>query len=412
MSGCPWSFLQCTESPLSDLLISITTINTISAGTNYFLIGYSTTWPNHYSKGLVTSVGTLTCSYSTNNGSSYTVGSGCTIDTSNLRIVFQFSSLGIAGGSNILIKVSGVNAPPTMQTSTSSSYFFSTADSSLVKIDGLTSCVINNVCITNQTSGSFFNTTMNVNANYGIPQVTFPIAETITLTPLDTIDVVYSPFSSVTSCTTLRLYRSGSPLYTLTSPTTASTYITFTFPSTSGYNTQYTFPFTLILTCTSFLLPPSETPTTLAFIFKRNSDTFMHLNATVAASATTFNSLKATLTLSTTSMASASFHTFNFLIGQPLGSKPAFLLTFSTDYTISSPSCSATVLTLTVSSTSCSYDNTTSSIRVELIVSSALPVNSNVSIVISSGLTNPSTPKSYAIGMSTYYDSNVSSSRV
>jgi hypothetical protein len=414
LSSCPWTFSLCTEQPSSDLMVSITTINKISAGTNYFLIGYATTWVNHYSKGLVSNVGTLTCSYSTNNGSSFNAGTSCTVNSLNSRIDFQFSiTTPIPSGTSIIVKVSGVNSPPTMQTATSSNYFIYSADSTLTKIDGLTSCAISNVCITKETSGTFDNLTMNVNANYGNPTITFPLTPlTITIQPSDTVDVSYSPISSLLSCNTLIVYRSGNPLYTLTSPTSGSTYVTYTFPSNSGYNTEYTFPIYTYLQCTSFLLPPSETPVTISFNFKRNSDLYLMLSTAITASATTFNSSKATLTLSNYAMIASSTFTFNFLIGQPLGSTPAFVIVIPTDFTMVSPSCSASILGLTVSSSSCTYLNSTNTIRVILTASSAISTNSNITIVVLSGVTNPSTPKSYSFSMSTYYDSTVSTSRV
>lgn len=413
LSSCPWSFTLCTEQPSSDLLISITSINKFLPGSNYFLIGYTTTWPNHYTKGLVTSVASLSCSYSTNAGSTYSAATSCTIDTLNNRINFQFSTVtAIAGGTSFIVKISGVNAPPTMQTSTSSSYYIYSADSSMVKIDGATNCVINNVCVTSETVGTFSNTTMIVNANYGNPQVLFPTTPLyITIQPLDSIDVSFSPISSLMSCNTLNIYRSGSPLYTLRTPTSGSTSITFTFPSTSGYNTEYTFSITANLQCTAFLLPPSETPSTLSFTFKRNADTYLVLSSPIAATATTFNSSKAVLSLSSTAMIAASTLTFNFLNGQPLGSTPAITIIFPTEFTLASPTCTVAILSLTITNGSCSFTNSTNTIRVTLTASSSISSGSNFTITVS-GVTNPSTPKSYSFPMTTYYDAAVATSRV
>ena len=152
LSSCPWTFSLCTEQPNSNLFIPFTTINPVPAGNNYFLIGFFSTWTNHFSKGLIpASTTTLPCSYSTNGGSTYTSGS-CNIN--GLTIEFSFSSALIPPGSNIVLRVGGVNAPPTMQTTTSGDYSVYTADSNKAKIDGLTYCFINNVYVTNQTSAT------------------------------------------------------------------------------------------------------------------------------------------------------------------------------------------------------------------------------------------------------------------
>jgi hypothetical protein len=134
------------------------------------------------------------------------------------------------------VKVNGVNTPPTMQTATSSAYYIYTSDSAFNKIDWLTSCAISSVCVTNETPGTFTNTTMNVNANYGNPNITFfPAA--ITFQSSDTIEVSYSPLSSLISCTTLTITRSSNnQQYQMTSPTASSTSITFTLPTDFGYN--------------------------------------------------------------------------------------------------------------------------------------------------------------------------------
>ena len=94
----------------------------------------------------------------------------------------------ISAGTNVVVKIIGVNSPPTMQTTTSQDYFIYTADGSKLNIDGGTSCAISNVCVSNQTSATFANTTMNVNGNYGNPDLKFPITPfTITIQQLDTI---------------------------------------------------------------------------------------------------------------------------------------------------------------------------------------------------------------------------------
>lgn len=303
-----------------------------------------------------------------------------------------------------------MNTPPTKSTSTSSSYYTYTADGSQNKIDGFTSCAIANVCVTNQTSATFANTTMYVNANYGSPQLVFPNSMAVSIQPSDTIDIYYTPVSSLFTCSLFLFYRSGASTYSLGSPVDSTNYISFTY--TSSTNTDYSSPTNIKLTCTGFLLPPSETPTTLAFIWKRSSNEYMHLNTSVAATATTFNSSKASLVLSSTSMVSASTYTFNFLTGQPLGSNPAFIITFSSDFSITTPLCAVSITGITVSSSSCSYSSSTYKLSINLTTTaSTLPSSSNITFVVS-GITNPAVPKSFFFPMSTYYDSSVSTSKV
>lgn len=80
LASCPWSFSLCTEQPNSELSIAFTTINTIPSGSNYFLIGYSTTYPNHRSKGLVPSGTTsFTCTYTLNSTGPFTASS-CSVN--------------------------------------------------------------------------------------------------------------------------------------------------------------------------------------------------------------------------------------------------------------------------------------------------------------------------------------------
>lgn len=166
LSSCNWAFSLCTEQSSSDLFITFTTINPIPSGSASFLVGYGTIWTNSLSKGLTTSVSSVTCAYST-NGSAYNSGT-CSIAANEISLSFSTTS-GISSGTSITVRISGVNSPPTKITSTSTSYYTYTADGSQFKIDGLTGCTIANVCVTNQTSATFSNTTMLVNANYGSP---------------------------------------------------------------------------------------------------------------------------------------------------------------------------------------------------------------------------------------------------
>ena len=166
LSSCNWAFSLCTEQSSSDLFITFTTINPIPSGSAAFLVGFATIWTNSLSKGLTSGVSSVTCAYST-NGSSYNSGV-CSIATSEISLSFSTTS-GISSGTSITVRIGGVNSPPTKTTSTSTSYYTYTADGSQNKIDGFTSCTIANVCVTNQTSATFANTTMLVNADYGSP---------------------------------------------------------------------------------------------------------------------------------------------------------------------------------------------------------------------------------------------------
>lgn len=138
----------------------------------------------------------------------------------------------------------------------------------------------------------------------------------------------------------------------------------------------------------------------------------MHLNATITATATTFNSSRASLALTSTAMVSPSTYTFTFLTGQPLGGNPAFAITFSSDFTISTPICTITISGLTVSSSSCSYSSTNFILSINITTAaSTIASGRNFTFVIS-GITNPETPKSFSFPMSTYYDSSVATSKV
>lgn len=258
LSSCPWSFSLCTEQSNSDLLVSFTTTNKLLTGNNYFLIGYTSLWPNHQTKGLVTGVSTVTCSYSTNS-STFMAATTCTIDGTNNQIIFLFNTGSeIGAGTSVVVKVSGVIAPPTKTVTTSSNYFIFTADSTQTKIDGLSGCSFSSVCVTNLTNGVITNSVTTVNASIGNPSLVFSTTPlTITIQPSDTIEVYYSPFSSLMSCSTFKFYRSTTHFYSISTPITSSNYISFTYPNSQSANTQYSSPFYLFLDCTSFLLPSS-----------------------------------------------------------------------------------------------------------------------------------------------------------
>lgn len=412
LASCPWTFSLCTEQPSSNLLISFTTINPIASGNHFFLIGFFSPWANHFSKGLVPSgVTTLPCAYRLNSAD-FTTG---TCNINSLTVEFPFASTGIPAGTSITVRVEGVNAPPTTQTASTADYYIFTADSNRARIDGLTNCLINNVCVSNQTSGNLVNSTLIINRNYGSPEVSFPITPfVVTLQRLDTIDVSYSNFTALTTCPRLTVYRnSDSTLFTLASPSSGTGFITFTFPSNFGFNTEYSDPVSAYLECTGFLMPPSMTPVSLSFTFKRNGDTYMQLSTPISATATAFNSSRARLVLSNPAMVASSAYTFNFLIGQPLASTPALAFTFTPDFTIAnSPTCTVAILTLTVSPPFCTYNNVTNVLLVNFTASALIPINANITVTVSSGITNPATPNGYPIGLETYYISTDLTSKV
>lgn len=101
---------------------------------------------------------------------------------------------------------------------------------------------------------------------------------------------------------------------------------------------------------------------------------------------------------------------FNFVIGQPLTNNPGIKLTFHSDFTISSPNCSVSVLGRTVNASSCNLISG-SIVYVNFTVSSNLASGSNITIIIL-GITNSLSPISYNVQMDTYYDNAISSSRV
>lgn len=193
----------------------------------------------------------------------------------------------------------------------------------------------------------------------------------------------------------------------MSSPSNGASSITFTMPSGSGYNTEYSSPISLYLQCTAFLMPPSETAVSLIFNFRRNSDLYMILSTPVNALGTVFNSSNGEMTQTSTAMVATNSATFNFLLGQPLTSNPSISFLFPTQFTLPTASCSASILTLTLSSLSCTLN--TNTIIVTFTAPSSIPTATNVTIIIN-GVINPSIPMTYYIGMTTYYSSTVSSS--
>lgn len=100
-------------------------------------------------------------------------------------------------------------------------------------------------------------------------------------------------------------------------------------------------------------------------------------------------------------------YNFTFINGQPLGPTPAFVITFPTDISLSTASCSVGVNSA-VSSTSCNVNSSTITISYS---STAVNAGSTI-IILVAGITNPLQITPYSFGLTTYYSSAVNTSRV
>ena len=153
-------------------MVSITTVNKIPSGDNYVLINYASTWANLNTKSLTSSVNTFTCSYSI-NGAAFIIistSSHCTNSGTTISVLIN-TVTGLTAGTSLIIKILGVNSPPTESTASSISYSISTADISKTTIDTRSSCPITNVCVTNYTNSKVTSITSGfsslVNGNFG-----------------------------------------------------------------------------------------------------------------------------------------------------------------------------------------------------------------------------------------------------
>jgi hypothetical protein len=187
--------------------------------------------------------------------------------------------------------------------------------------------------------------------------------------------------------------------------------------TSANSNTVYASTLQIFLDC-SFNTPPSATPVSFIFLFKRNTLLYLNLTASYTALAQPFaSSSNFRLTLETTSAASASTYTFTTNISQPLSSHGQ--ISFIMPSQISNNtfggvgSCSATIGAIATTLTGCSY-TVSGSLFLNVLFnhSGTIPSGSRIVIAVL-GLKNPSYAYlSYPIGLSTYYNSSISSSLV
>jgi hypothetical protein len=107
--------------------------------------------------------------------------------------------------------------------------------------------------------------------------------------------------------------------------------------------------------------------------------------------------------------ASNTLYTFQFVINQPLSSTPSIKIVFASDIGISGVTCSASLSNGTVIATTCTTAGSTLSIN--FTAGGIISVPNNIILSIN-GLTNPLQPTIYLFGITTYYDSTLSTSRV
>lgn len=120
------------------------------------------------------------------------------------------------------------------------------------------------------------------------------------------------------------------------------------------------------------------------------------------------NAANASLTLSNYQMGStATTYLFSFTNGQPLSSSPSFVLAFPSDISLSGVTCSIGV-NGALSPIAC---NANSSNLIINYAGAAISSGSAISIQVS-GTTNPILPMNYTFGLTTYYNSSISTSRV
>ena len=112
---------------------------------------------------------------------------GCANSEANNAITVSFATNAtISGGSTLIIKIVGVQTPPTAETPANPAYYLSTADISSYWIDTL-QCTLNPVCLTTLTNGYLSSATPTVNQILTDMQVSFPSYPIITVLPSDII---------------------------------------------------------------------------------------------------------------------------------------------------------------------------------------------------------------------------------
>lgn len=105
--------------------MAVTTVNPLPAGASQFIISYKNNWAQHEAKSLASGLtsSSLTCSYSTDGGTTYiTSGVSCTLGSSQTITISYTLGSQIAASTAIIYKVEGVNSPPTETTTTDITY--------------------------------------------------------------------------------------------------------------------------------------------------------------------------------------------------------------------------------------------------------------------------------------------------
>ena len=169
LQSCQYSFSGTTEQTNSSLSVSFVIKDQIPVGSNKVTIGYPVKWDNSNTKSMTSGSVTLTCTYSVNQSTQTTAL--CSYDSTNVYVTINITST-IVSNSTLSIVISGVNNPPTLQTSTSSSFKVSTFDFAGFLIDSLQSCNVSDTTLSAIT-GSFTNTNLKINTAYSSPQINF-----------------------------------------------------------------------------------------------------------------------------------------------------------------------------------------------------------------------------------------------
>jgi hypothetical protein len=169
LQSCQYSFSGTTEQMNSSLSVNFVLKDQIPTGNNKVTIGYPVKWDNSNTKSMTSGSVTLTCTYSVNQSASNTAF--CSYDSTNVYVTLNTTST-IVSNSTLTVVISGVNNPPTLQTSTSSSFKVSTFDFAGFLIDSLQSCNVSDTTLS-ATTGSFTNTNLKINTAYASPQINF-----------------------------------------------------------------------------------------------------------------------------------------------------------------------------------------------------------------------------------------------
>ena len=177
--SCLYSFAGTTEQTNCTLTATITVQDPVSVGNSQVVISYPNKWDNSNAKSMTSGGVSLSCSYSLNGSNSYSAIT-CSYDSTKTNIYANISRTTIiAANSVIAIQVVGVNCPPTVQTSKSSSFKVATYDYLGYLIDSYAGCNISDTTISSA-SGSFTNTLPAINSLYSTPQINFSSSVPVT----------------------------------------------------------------------------------------------------------------------------------------------------------------------------------------------------------------------------------------